>query len=246
MNHNHKTPAQSLKGDKRRMAMLDRALEGATAQQKARVYGVILRYGIETDDEFFIIFVAIGHLMALVEEAPQNWRALFNDFEGTLNSWAEQNLRTLKAIQQQANNTERMSTSFQALAKSTNSLSNEIKASLAYLTKLKVSLENSTAKLNRTEHNSQKLLDQFTKTDKKVERLETVVTTISTINWALIILMMVGGVLAHGQIVRQNQRMHTLLRREAQHSEWMLEKATRAECFSGVKPQGDPQCQQFQ
>ena len=73
--------------------MLDQALEGATAVEKARVRGVLLRYGIEPDNEFYIIFVAIGQLLVLVEEAPEKWRSLFDDVHSELKQWSQENFK---------------------------------------------------------------------------------------------------------------------------------------------------------
>ncbi|MEM7065959.1 MAG: DUF6753 family protein [Cyanobacteria bacterium P01_B01_bin.77] len=81
-----------------RVSMLDRALEGATAEAKARVRGVLLRYGIDEDNEFFMIFVAIGHLLVLVEEAPENWQSFFDDIYGELNQWSSQNRKSLESL----------------------------------------------------------------------------------------------------------------------------------------------------
>ena len=91
-----------LKDDPSGMSMLDQALEGATAEEKARVRGVLLRFGIETDHEFYVIFVAIGQLLILVEEAPENWRALFDDVHQELKQWSRENFKSLESIKQHA------------------------------------------------------------------------------------------------------------------------------------------------
>ena len=67
--------------------VLDQVLSEQEPEKKARVLEIILKYNIDPRDEFFIIFVALGHLQILMEESPQNWGNLFQSFEGELNQW---------------------------------------------------------------------------------------------------------------------------------------------------------------
>ena len=55
--------------NKQRMELIDQALEGQSAEVKARVLAIIIRYNIDVRNEFFLIFVAIGHLLAIVEKS---------------------------------------------------------------------------------------------------------------------------------------------------------------------------------
>ena len=228
------------------ITMLDRALEGATAEHKARVRGLLMSYGVENDNEFYMLFVAFNHLTVLVQEAPENWRALFDDFEEKLDAWATQNLRTLEAINQQSDNTERMSRCFQELAKSMTSLSSETKASQARLETLNATLSSLMGKVNQTESHSSNLLKRFKSAENKISRLENLVTLTSSASLALLAVIFIGGGLAYRQISQQNQLITWTLGQEYKRSGWLLEKATRAECANGMKPSSDPQCQQFQ
>ena len=108
-----------LRDEPEEMSMLDQALEGASAEHKARVLLLLFRYNIEHDNEFYMLFVAFGHLTVLVEEAPENWRSLFDDFKGDLDEWTEANLKTLRAIHQQGEVADQMSQKFLKLADST-------------------------------------------------------------------------------------------------------------------------------
>lgn len=227
--------------------MLDRALEGASVEHKARVRGLLLSYGIETDDhEFYMLFVAFGHLTVLVQEAPENWRTLFDEFEAKLDQWAQQNLRTLKAINQQSDNTERMTRGFQALVQSTTSLKQETEASLMRLDKLNVTLNGLTGRLSQTENYSSSLLDRFRKTDQKIERLENLVTLTSACSLALLLVLFLGGVFAYRQIAKQNEFTQVLQGLTRKQTSWLLEKASREECANSIKPPSDPQCRQYQ
>ena len=242
-----KQPDNSFLGNGReRITMLDRALEGSTAEHKARVRGLLMSYGVEHDNEFYMLFVAFGHLTVLVQEAPENWRALFDEFEEKLDQWAQQNLRTLEAINQQSDNAERMSRAFHALVQSTTSLKQETEASLLSLDKLNTSLSSLTGKLDLTESHSKSLLQRFKKTDQRIERLENLVTWISGCSLAVLLVLFFGGGLAYRHIAKQNHFIKVVLAHEDQRSGWLLEKANRQECVNGIKPPSDPQCRQYQ
>lgn len=87
---------------------LDTALAGQPAAVKARVLGLLLRYGVDPDNEFFMIFAALGQLQVLVEDSPHAWQHLFSSFEGELNAWTETHLETLEALSDKAETTEKL------------------------------------------------------------------------------------------------------------------------------------------
>lgn len=68
---------------------LDKALEGQSPEIKARVLELILKMGIEPEDEFFVIFVAIGQLQVLLLEAPERWKEIFSGFIEQLEQLAQ-------------------------------------------------------------------------------------------------------------------------------------------------------------
>lgn len=228
-----------------RTALLDQALAGQSAEVRARVQNILLRYNIDVENEFFLIFTAIGHLLAIVEESPENWRSLFDDFEGELDQWATQNLRTLEAINQQSANTERMSLSFQALAKSTTSLSSETKASVTRLERLNATLSSLAGQVSQSESLSSSLLQRFSGAEQRIGHLERLVTLTSSCSLVLLLVTVIGGGLSYRRIAQQNEFIKWVVANETERSEWLLEKATRAECLQGIKPPSDPQCQQY-
>lgn len=228
-----------------RTALLDQALAGQSAEVRARVQNILLRYNIDVENEFFLIFTAIGHLLAIVEESPENWRSLFDDFEGELDQWATQNLRTLEAINQQSANTERMSLSFQALAKSTTSLSSETKASVTRLERLNATLSSLAGQVSQSESLSSNLLQRFSGAEQRIGHLERLVTLTSSCSLVLLLVTVIGGGLSYRRIAQQNEFIKWVVANETERSEWLLEKATRAECLQGIKPPSDPQCQQY-
>ena len=54
-----------------RTQWLDKALEGKPPEIKARVLEIILKMGIDPENEFFVIFVALGQLQVLIEDSPE-------------------------------------------------------------------------------------------------------------------------------------------------------------------------------
>ena len=168
------------------------------AQTRDRIQGVIIDYGVEKADPFFLIFLAMGHLLTLVETAPENWRALFDEFKGDLDAWTTQNLRTLEAINQQSQISERLIRSFQALSNLTTSSNNETKKLHSELTRLSSELEtfrdSLTQAVNQTATNSQTLLNRFQNTEQKVKALERRLTWTSICSAATLAIVLLGGV----------------------------------------------------
>ena len=155
------------------------------AQTRDRIQGVIIDYGIEKADPFFLIFLAMGHLLTLVQTAPENWQALFDEFKGDLDAWTTQNLRTLEAINQQSQISERLIRSFQELSTLTTSSNDETLKLHRELTRLNTELEAFKGSLiqavNQNTANSQTLLSRFQSNEKKVAQLERQMTW--TLSW---------------------------------------------------------------
>lgn len=68
---------------------LDKALEGQSPEIKARVLELVLKMGIEPEDEFFVIFVGMGQLQVLLLEAPEQWQEIFARFLLQLEGWTK-------------------------------------------------------------------------------------------------------------------------------------------------------------
>lgn len=153
-----------LKDDPSGMTMLDQALEGATAEEKARVRGVLLRFGIETDHEFYIIFVAIGQLLVLVEEAPEKWRALFDDVQQELKQWSQENFKSLESIKQHAQTSADLIAVLRRLLDSmrhSDGRSDKMISTLNSLSLKLTSIESTLASIKSTNQMSGKKLDQL-------------------------------------------------------------------------------------
>jgi len=217
------------------------------AQTRDRIQGVIIDYGVEKADPFFLIFLAMGHLLTLVETAPEHWQTLFDEFKGDLDAWTTQNLRTLEAINHQSQISDRLIRSFQALSNLTTSSSDETKKLNKELTRLngeltqfKDSLMQAAA---RTEENSLALLKRFKRTEQQVEALESQQIWILNCSLAVLAVVLFGGLFSHWRLMQEVEFAQRLLVDERKRSIWVLEKANRAECWYGIKPASDPQCQ---
>ena len=215
--------------------MIDRALAGQSAEVKARVLAIIIRYNIDVRNEFFLIFVAIGHLLAIVEEAPENWRKLFDGFSLRLDEWSEQNLKTLAAIHQQGEAAERMSQSFLKLTDSlklSSAKTNELQSDLIALSK---TLQGLTSSLAQVSSESRALSKRFTQTEQFIQSSQNRREWTLIANYVMTALLVMATAGLFWQQMKQGQRIG-----------WMLEKANRQECFLGVKAADDPQCWQYQ
>lgn len=219
------------------------------AQTRDRIQGVIIDYGIEKADPFFLIFLAMGHLLTLVQTAPENWQVLFDEFKGDLDAWTTQNLRTLEAINQQSQISERLIRSFQELSNLTTSSNGETQKLHRELTRLNTELAAFKGSLiqtvNQNTANSQTLLNRVQTNEEKVALLESQMTWTLACSALTLAAVVIGGSLSYGRLAKEVEVAQVLLMQERKRSIWTLEKANRAECFYGIKPQSDPQCQQF-
>ena len=240
---------QLLKDDPSGMTMLDQALEGATAEEKARVRGVLLRFGIEPDHEFYVIFVAIGQLLVLVEEAPEKWRALFDDVHQELKQWSRENFKSLESIKHHAQTSAELITVLRRLLDSmkvSDNRSNEMRSTLSSLSLKLTSIENSLASMQALSRQSSGRLSQIE------GQIETLTEFANRRDWISIFSGIFGAatvgllLLNNWTMARRLDTQELLLRRQTVRIDWLLEKASRQECFLRVKPPSDPQCQQYQ
>lgn len=217
------------------------------AQTRDRIQGVIIDYGIEKADPFFLIFLAMGHLLTLVQTAPENWQMLFDEFKGDLDAWTTQNLRTLEAINQQSLISERLIRSFQELSNLTTSSNGETQKLHRELTRLNTELAAFKGSLiqtvNQNTANNQTLLNRVQTNEEKVALLESQMTWTLACSALTLAAVVIGGSLSYGRLAKEVEVAQSLLVQERKRSIWTLEKANRAECFYGIKPQSDPQCQ---
>ena len=56
---------------------LAKSLQNESAEHRAKVMEFVLDWNINPNEEFFLIFAAIGHLKVLIAQAPEDIRQLF-------------------------------------------------------------------------------------------------------------------------------------------------------------------------
>ena len=234
-----------------RLSMLDRALEDVSPEAKARVRGVLLRYGIEEDNEFFMIFVAIGHLLVLVEEAPENWQSFFDDIYRELNQWSSQNRRSLESLKQHTQTSAELIQTLRLLISSMTISADKSNKMLTMLSSFESRLSNIDKFSGSASENSQLTADRLKQTNR---HLGTLANLTSQLTWRLnvslgfSVLLAVGWGVSLWQLNWHMQLIEQLAIQEYQQREkigWLLEKANRADCHDGIKPPDDPLCKSF-
>jgi hypothetical protein len=128
---------------------LDKALDGQSAHIKARVLEIILKYGIDPENEFFIIFVALGQLQVLIENSPTEWEGVFQSFHNELDQWTDSNLKILESLVSKAEATDMLAQSLKELV---NLLSNLTTTCGTLLERSQTSDQTSADLMPRLEH----------------------------------------------------------------------------------------------
>ncbi len=246
----------SITTTQKRGEAIDQLLRGRSETIKANVLSYIVKYQIDPQDEFFIIFVALGTLETLIETSPQEWQELFKGFEGELGKWADSNLETLNLISEKARITERLASNSESLA---NTLTKFLEASAEQTSQLRevnTLLTNfqsqSQTSLTKLKESTEKNSNRFSQLESEVKKLNSTIENQSKSNplnkktgvWkdnlliGLIttILLMTGyfGFTQHRVNQSTNQRV-----------QWLLEKANRIDCRMGIKKPDSPECKGF-
>lgn len=84
--------------------LIDTALAHRSIKERARVLDLVRKMGVSEEDDFWLIFIAIGQLQVLVEDTPVQWQDIFDDFREYLESWSNKNIKLLSLLKQQSIN----------------------------------------------------------------------------------------------------------------------------------------------
>ena len=210
---NNNGNGQYLTKTQQRGEAIDQLLNGRSDTIKASVLSYIVKFNMNPNHEFFIIFVALGTLETLIETSPKEWQQLFEGFEGELGKWTDSNLKTLNLVSEKAKITERLADN------------SELKNSVEENSNRFSQLESEVQKLNSIIENQNKSNPLNKKTGVwKDNLLLGLVTTI---------LLKTGyfGWTQHQVNQNTNQKV-----------QWLLEKANRMDCRMGIKKPGSPEC----
>jgi hypothetical protein len=139
---------------------LDKALEGKPPEIKTRVLEIILKMGIDPENEFFVIFVALGQLQVLIEDSPSQWKDLFEEFREELGEWATTNVETLSHLTHKTQTMERLAQSSERLGDTLNGLAQVCNGLIAQLQESNLLLTKSTSQLTDSNTNLTNLVNQ--------------------------------------------------------------------------------------
>ena len=107
------------KGAKHNLAA---SLQNESAEHRAKVLEFVLDWDINPNEEFFLIFAAIGHLKVLIEQAPEDIRQLFKSVLQELDEWSQITTEKLQIDSQHIKVTESLAQSSKSLGTALNSL----------------------------------------------------------------------------------------------------------------------------
>ena len=107
------------KGAKHNLAS---SLQNESAEHRAKVLEFVLDWDINPNEEFFLIFAAIGHLKVLIEQAPEDIRQLFKSVLQELDEWSQITTEKLQIDSQHIKVTESLAQSSKSLGTALNSL----------------------------------------------------------------------------------------------------------------------------
>ena len=219
---------------------LQLALQGESAEHINRVLSLIIKFGIDPDEEFFLIIAAIGHLKVLVEDAPKEWQHLFELFSGELDQWATTNVEHLKLLASKTETIEHLALSCERLGNSLELLqivsqeqTNQLKSSISLSTELRELKQ----ELKEVKESKQELTRQILTLKKEiipaVNRLnENKVLTWSG-KWGKRVV--VGFGIALGLSLWNLWQMNSALTQTQQRSDWAFTKLGRIEKKLGIR-----------
>ncbi|ELS02712.1 hypothetical protein Xen7305DRAFT_00024300 [Xenococcus sp. PCC 7305] len=232
-------------------SLLDTILEGKSDQMKARVLEIVIKYGINQDDEaFFLIFVALGYLQVLLETSPVTLEQTFVSFHHDLKQWTTTNLRTLETFSQATSSFQQNQILSQEL---TTILTKLVEASLeltSRIQKLEVNSVHYQDKSNNLEQTLTKNLSDISAKLKaeliaimnaqKPKKANPIMIWGSRISLVVIMLLSVN-------LYWQISQLKSAVKTTEQNSSWVLEKSNRWDCrvFKLKNPQS-PECQGIQ
>lgn len=116
---------------------LDRLLVGKDPEVQNKVLRFALDSGMRENDPAFRLVQYIGYLATLTELAPEQWKALFEEFEEVLSAWSQHHLEQLDSLKAQT-------TAIKELAQSCNNLGKLCNASTQTLEKFMKQFEDLT------------------------------------------------------------------------------------------------------
>ncbi|MDJ0534870.1 MAG: hypothetical protein QNJ70_20715 [Xenococcaceae cyanobacterium MO_207.B15] len=239
----------------KRAEAIDKLLSGRNDAIRLNVLDYMVKYGIDPENEFFIIFIALGELETLIENSPKEWQDVFKSFEGELKKWADTNLETLQHLSQKASITERLASNSESLSNSLikfldicEGLMSQLQKSNGLLTNSISQLQTSLIELKNLVENQGKLLSQLESRFNQLPSQQQLPQPSNPPNlkkkktWKdNVILALVVVLLSSSLYFNFNQRQ--INQDTNQRVQWLLKKANRQDCLAGIKKRDSPECQ---
>ena len=233
---------------------LDQALADQPPATRAKVLDFALKFGVDAEDsDFWMLIAAVGFLHTIIESAPQEWEGLLSGFTQTLNQWTTSNLEVLSALTNKAETDATQAELIRELSHTLRALTSLMTGQKQLLHKLgKTSItpgasltdlrETLTQRLNslsqqletismtRNSSGNMRHIKQIGHNGSFGSRSSRSILSASLL--ALVLAMTVTG----GWVLRRGQQ------RNAQLLHWLLIKANRAECLSGIQSPDSQEC----
>ena len=243
------------------MALIDAALAGQSEQIKARVLHIIIKHKIAPDNEFFILFAALGQLQVFLEDTPKLWLDVFSQFEGYLREWTDTNLVTLGKLSKQSESIQDLSQTLKELSSSTersNSLTQQLEQTCEQLEQVysvsMSSLQSENSQLHQSLAEMSDILQVLS--DRQVAHAKISAAAQNSIlawqptkeakiwNLAFKALPAVAGAVSvlFIMIFVQQGLILSELNRQGTRVDWLLQKANRRDCLDGLKAADSPEC----
>lgn len=239
----------------KRTEAIDNLLRDRPESIKAHVLEYIVKYDIDPENEFFIIFAALGTVETFLKKSPQEIQDVFNEFNQEISQWSEANLETLKHLSQKASLTEKLASNSETLG---NSLMEFMKVCEKLIDQLQISNRLQTTSLSQLQNSEIELRGLMTQIEKKISQLNSSISRVNsdiedwrnpnlskTKTWTwndniLLSILILGIFLGVSQYFNYQNNQDT-----NQKVQWLLQKANRQDCLSGIKDINSVECQNY-
>ena len=131
-------------------AILDQVLEGESPEQCAKVLRLVVELGINPEEEFFAIALALKHLQLIILEGPEYWKREYSDFLNELDSRVETGKQMLLAHTNNIDTISTLATDVREVRQSLNSLQDSASSLDQQLSQVATSLNNALSQWQRT------------------------------------------------------------------------------------------------
>lgn len=229
-------------GGRPEMDLLDKVLADKPPEVKARVLEVVYRLSISPKDELFLVILALGYLEVLIQDSPKEWEDLFLDFKNELDQWTDGNLEILDSLVRKAETEEMLAKNSQQLVAVLTNLTNCCNQLMTAVQTSVNGYPNSSSLVNSSfpdeilhkinaiqEQNAQvlRLLNHLSRkgNGKPWGRRMQLIFSITTV------VVLTFGWHVWGTVSDTNLR-----------ARWILEKAVRSECLTGLKSKSSKEC----